>query len=106
MRPAAQERWIVCYDLECAAMAIAGYSELILDPENREKIPEIAERFAKQAKRVLELAQLLRFSGILEAETPPEVLHGGGWPTISASLRAGSSAPSPDALKSGQVEKP
>ena len=96
MRPAAQERWIVCYDLESAATAVAGYSELILDPEYREKIPELAEKLAKNAKRALKLVHLLRFSGILEGETPTEILQHTGWPEISPSLWTKSSACSPD----------
>jgi hypothetical protein len=87
MRPAAQERWIVCYDLEYHALNVFGYSELMLEPEYREKLPEIVEKLSKSAKSVLELVQLLRFSGILEAETPTEILQRTGWPEISPSLR-------------------
>lgn len=107
MRSAAQERWIVCYDLECYATNILGYSELILDPEYHEKIPELAEKLAKNAKLVVELVQLLRFSGILEAETPTEILQHTGWPEISPSLWTKlKSSHSPDDSKAAQDENP
>lgn len=100
MRPAAQERWLVCYDLECYSTAVLGYSELILDPENRDKVPELARKATANAKAVVELVQRLRFGNILEAETPPEILHGrSGWPEISPPLGTVSSAHSPDDLK-------
>lgn len=86
MRPAAQERWVVCYELQHFATSVVGFLDLMLEPEC-EKVPELAKKAFDNAKRALELVQLLRFSGILEAETPPEVSEGPGWPKISASLR-------------------
>jgi len=106
MRPAAQERWIVCYDLECYALKVFGYSELMLEPEYREKLPEIVKQLSNDAKRVLELAQLLRFSGVLEGETPTEILQHTGWPEISPSLWTKSSACSPDDSKAAQDDNP
>lgn len=106
MRPAAQERWLVCYDLEGCVLAVAGYSELILESENREKVPELAKKVCENAERALKLVQVLRFSGILEGEKPPEISQGKGWPEISTSLRAASSARSPDDLKKAQDKNP
>jgi hypothetical protein len=107
MRPAAQERWLVCYDLEHFATNVLGYSELILDPEHREKVPELAEKLSENAKLVLELVKRLRWGNILEAERPPEILQGGsGWPELSPPLGTVSSAQSPPDLKAAQEESP
>ncbi len=90
MRPAAQERWLVCYDLECFATNVLAYSELMLDPVNRERVLELAQMAAKNAERVVELVQRLRFGTILEGEIPPEISEG-IWPELSPPLRTGRS---------------
>ncbi len=84
-RPAAQERWVVCYDLEFWAMSLCGYLELCSELEGSEKLTELINRAMVTAERVLTLATMLRHSGILEAEKPPE---GKSWPVVSPSLRA------------------
>ena len=55
MRPVAQERWLVCYDLEHFATNVLGYSELIFNPEYREKVPELAENSPRMPSWYLEL---------------------------------------------------
>jgi hypothetical protein len=88
-RPAAQERWIICYDLECIATHTLGLLEACSDPESQEIVHELIKKAHDSALTVLKLTRMLRFGEILEAETPPEVLERRAhkWPDISPSLK-------------------
>jgi hypothetical protein len=51
-RPPAQERWIVCYDLECAAISVLGYLELCANPESQDMVPELIKQFCEKLHRL------------------------------------------------------